>query len=96
MSAMDEANNIVSCLRSEGHVCCSVPNMRQAREDLYWIYKCWCEDNAVETFDKLRVIGYLRAHAHEFGLTYALVKDNNGRVRGFKGISPASRLRTAE
>ena len=94
-AAMDEANNIVSCLRSEGTFVFG-PEYETSSKDLYWIYKCWCEDNAVETFDKLRVIGYLRAHAHEFGLTYALVKDNNGRVRGFKGISPASRLRTAE
>ena len=94
-TAMDEANNIVSCLRSEGTFVFG-PEYETSSKDLYWIYKCWCEDNAVETFDKLRVIGYLRAHAHEFGLTYALVKDNNGRVRGFKGISPASRLRTAE
>ncbi len=94
-AAMDEANNIVSCLRSEGTFVFG-PEYETSSKDLYWIYKCWCEDNAVETFDKLRVIGYLRAHAHEFGLTYALVKDNNGRVRGFKGISPASRLRTTE
>ena len=46
----------------------------------------WCEDNAETPLDQKRVIGYVRSHAHEYGLTYTTVQYQYKRVRGFRGI----------
>ena len=87
MSAMDEANNVVSFLRSKGSFTFDPEGEITSRE-FYNIYKCWCDDNAVEASDKKRVIGYLRSHCHEYGLTYAQVHCGYKYVRGFRGMKP--------
>ena len=87
MSAMDEANNVVSFLRSKGSFTFDPEGEITSRE-FYNIYKCWCDDNAVEATDKKRVISYLRAHCHEYGLTYAQVRCGYKYVRGFRGMKP--------
>ncbi|MDD7300540.1 MAG: phage/plasmid primase, P4 family [Eubacteriales bacterium] len=87
MSAMDEANNVVSFLRSKGSFTFDPEGEITSRE-FYNIYKCWCDDNAVEATDKKRVISYLRAHCHEYGLTYAQVHCGYKYVRGFRGMKP--------
>ena len=87
MSAMDEANNVVSFLRSKGSFTFDPEGEITSRE-FYNIYKCWCDDNAVEASDKKRVIGYLRSHCHEYGLTYAQVRCGYKYVRGFRGMKP--------
>ena len=92
LAAMDEANNIVSCMRSEGTFVFG-PEYEISSKDLYYSYKCWCDDNAVTAFDRNRVIGYLRAHGHEYGLNYTIVTDNGKRVRGFRGMSAAWKRR---
>ena len=87
MSAMDEANNVVSFLRSKGSFTFDPEGEITSRE-FYNIYKCWCDDNAVEATDKKRVISYLRSHCHEYGLTYAQVRCGYKYVRGFRGMKP--------
>ena len=87
MSAMDEANNVVSFLRSKGSFTFDPEGEITSRE-FYNIYKCWCDDNAVEATDKKRVISYLRSHCHEYGLTYAQVHCGYKYVRGFRGMKP--------
>ena len=87
MSAMDEANNVVSFLRSKGSFTFD-PEGEITSKEFYNIYKCWCDDNAVEASDKKRVIGYLRSHCHEYGLTYAQVHCGYKYVRGFRGMKP--------
>ena len=87
MSAMDEANNVVSFLRSKGSFTFDPEGEITSRE-FYNIYKCWCDDNAVEASDKKRVISYLRSHCHEYGLTYAQVRCGYKYVRGFRGMKP--------
>ena len=87
MSAMDEANNVVSFLRSKGSFTFD-PEGEITSKEFYNIYKCWCDDNAVEASDKKRVIGYLRAHCHEYGMFYTNVRYQYKVVRGFKGMRP--------
>ena len=87
MSAMDEANNVVSFLRSKGSFTFD-PEGEITSKEFYNIYKCWCDDNAVEASDKKRVISYLRSHCHEYGLTYAQVHCGYKYVRGFRGMKP--------
>lgn len=87
MSAMDEANNVVSFLRSKGSFTFDPEGEITSRE-FYNIYKCWCDDNAIEPVGKRQVIGYLRAHCHEYGMTYGNVRYQYKLVRGFRGMRP--------
>ena len=87
MSAMDEANNVVSFLRSKGSFTFDPEGEITSRE-FYNIYKCWCDDNAIEPVNKRQVIGYLRAHCHEYGMTYGNVRYQYKLVRGFRGMRP--------
>ena len=87
MSAMDEANNVVSFLRSKGSFTFDPEGEITSRE-FYNIYKCWCDDNAIEPVSKRQVIGYLRAHCHEYGMTYGNVRYQYKLVRGFRGMRP--------
>ena len=87
MSAMDEANNVVSFLRSKGSFTFDPEGEITSRE-FYNIYKCWCDDNAIEPVSKRQVIGYLRAHCHEYGMTYTNVRYQYKLVRGFRGMRP--------
>ena len=87
MSAMDEANNVVSFLRSKGSFTFDPEGEITSRE-FYNIYKCWCDDNAIEPVSKRQVIGYLRAHCHEYGMTYGNVHYQYKLVRGFRGMRP--------
>ena len=87
MSAMDEANNVVSFLRSKGSFTFDPEGEITSRE-FYNIYKCWCDDNAIEPVGKRQVIGYLRAHCHEYGMTYGNVRYQYKQVRGFRGMRP--------
>ena len=87
MSAMDEANNVVSFLRSKGSFTFDPEGEITSRE-FYNIYKCWCDDNAIEPVNKRQVIGYLRAHCHEYGMTYTNVRYQYKLVRGFRGMRP--------
>ncbi len=87
MSAMDEANNVVSFLRSKGSFTFDPEGEITSRE-FYNIYKCWCDDNAIEPVGKRQVIGYLRAHCHEYGMTYTNVRYQYKLVRGFRGMRP--------
>ena len=87
MSAMDEANNVVSFLRSKGSFTFD-PEGEITSKEFYNIYKCWCDDNAIEPVSKRQVIGYLRAHCHEYGMTYGNVRYQYKLVRGFRGMRP--------
>ena len=87
MSAMDEANNVVSFLRSKGSFTFD-PDGEITSREFYNIYKCWCDDNAIEPVSKRQVIGYLRAHCHEYGMTYGNVRYQYKLVRGFRGMRP--------
>ena len=87
MSAMDEANNVVSFLRSKGSFTFDPEGEITSRE-FYNIYKSWCDDNAIEPVSKRQVIGYLRAHCHEYGMTYGNVRYQYKLVRGFRGMRP--------
>ena len=87
MSAMDEANNVVSFLRSKGSFTFD-PEGEITSKEFYNIYKCWCDDNAIEPVNKRQVIGYLRAHCHEYGMTYGNVRYQYKLVRGFRGMRP--------
>ena len=83
--AIDESNNVRSFLTSQGSFTFDKEGEITSRA-LYNIYRMWCEDNAETPLDQKRVIGYVRSHAHEYGLTYTTVQYQYKRVRGFRGI----------
>ena len=83
--AIDESNNVRSFLNSQGSFTFDKEGEITSRA-LYNIYRMWCEDNAETPLDQKRVIGYVRSHAHEYGLTYTTVQYQYKRVRGFRGI----------
>ena len=86
-TAMDEANNVMSFMRSQGSFTFD-PEGEISSKALYNIYRMWCEDNAEPPLDQRKMIGYIRSHSHEYGLTYTLVQYQYKRVRGFKGMKP--------
>lgn len=86
-TAMDEANNVLSFMRSQGSFTFD-PEGEISSKALYNIYRMWCEDNAEPPLDQRKVISYVRSHCHEYGLTYTMVQYQYKRVRGFKGMKP--------
>ena len=84
-SAIDESNNVVSFLNSKGSFTFDHKGSITSKA-FYNIYRMWCEDNAEPPLDQRKVIGYVRSHAHEYGLTYALVQYQYKWVRGFRGL----------
>ncbi len=86
---MSDGINIVDFLQDEGYVKYD-RDASISTKDLYWVYKTWCDDNALTPLGSKTFTNYLSQHREELGIEPARVYLRTGnKVRGYSGISQA-------
>ena len=90
--AVEDGNNILSFLKSEGYFRFD-PEGTVTSRGLYAVYKDWCEDNMYTPLSQNSFWNFLRQNAVDYNLTYTnTIPGGNGRrVRGFQGIRLCNR-----
>lgn len=85
--AMEQGNNILLFLRSEGYFRVDAHGCVTSRA-LYERYRDWCDDNASPALADRSFLEYLRANAERLGIHYTNnISIGSGRyARGFRGI----------
>ena len=87
--AISDSINIVDFLKDESYVKFDKDAFISSK-DLYYVYKMWCDDNALIALSPTTVIKYLSQNKEELGIESAKVRTRTERqVRGFKGITQA-------
>ena len=85
--AMEQANNILLFLKSEGYFRFD-PFGSVTSRGLYLRYRDWCEDNASPPLADRTFWEYLRSNARQFGISYSnsICIHGGKTARGFRGI----------
>lgn len=85
--AIEQGNNIVTFLKSEGYFRMDRLGCVSTRA-LYERYRDWCDDNASPALSDRSFSEYLRTNAKSYGLIYCnSISIGNGRTaRGYRGI----------
>ena len=85
--AMEQSNNILLFLRSEGYFRMD-PHGSVSSRALYERYRDWCDDNASPALSDRTFLEYLKSNCGTLGITYSNnISIGNGRyARGFRGI----------
>lgn len=85
--AVEEGNNILSFLKSEGYFRFD-PEGKTTSRALYNVYRDWCADNMYNPLGQQSFLSFLRQNSREYRLAYSNnIPGGNGRcVRGFQGI----------
>ena len=85
--AMEQGNNILLFLKSEGYFRYDLFGSASSRA-LYARYRDWCDDNASPALSDRTFWEYLRTNARTLGLTYSnAIQISGGKTaRGFRGI----------
>jgi putative DNA primase/helicase len=87
--AMEDSNNIISFMRSDGYVRTDVSACAPGRS-IYEAYCLWCHDNCLKPLGERTFSTYLKQNAGTYGLTYSnnIPYGTGGRkVRGYHGIN---------
>lgn len=86
-TAMEEGNNIISFLNSEGYIYLE-KNTTATSKDLTAVYRRYCDDNCLKAMSDKTLISYLKTNSGKYGLTYTNNLDGGGgkKVRGFVGV----------
>lgn len=94
-SAMQDGNNIIVFMRSEGYVRLEHGTHATSKQ-LYSAYKQWCEDNLEKPLGERSFSTFLRQNEREYGLEYThnIALGAGKTARGFKGIHV--KVRTGE
>lgn len=85
--AMEEGNNVLSFLNSEGYVYLE-SGTHASSKDLFNVYLTWCNDNGIKAFSQKTLTTQLRTYSEKYGLEYSTNIDIGGgkKGRGFFGI----------
>lgn len=87
--AMEDSNNIISFIHSEGYVRLEASASAPGRS-IYEAYCSWCYDNCLKPLGERTFSMYLKQNAGSYGLTYAnsIPYGTGGKkVRGYRGIN---------
>ena len=86
-TAMEEGNNIISFLNSEGYIYFE-KNTKATSMQLTQVYHHYCDDNCLKPMSDKTFLNHLKSNSDKYGLTYTNNLDGGGgkKVRGFIGV----------